>query len=64
MDMKNYFLVIIGFLLVCLALSILLFKKNCKKVKHTKENFDCKAYCDASAFLPIGFLAPKCNCQS
>lgn len=64
MDMRNCFLVIIGFLAVCLVISILVFKKNRKEVKHTKENFDCDAYCNASAFLPIGFMAPGCNCQS
>ena len=64
-DMENYFLIFIGILAVCLVTSVLLFKKNDKKKDklHTKENFDCDAYCSASAILPIGFLAPGCNCQ-
>lgn len=62
--MENYFLIFIGILAVCLVTSVLLFKKKDKEIKHTKENFDCDAYCSASAFLPISFLAPGCNCQS
>ncbi len=57
-NIEKYFCLFIGFLLVCLFISVLLFKK-----KEERENFDCDAYCKASAILPIGMFAPSCNCQ-